>query len=113
MRTASANGSHGMHWISDATRYRIYERDGNRCVYCGTAKGPRFTLDHLLPRCLGGTNAVTNLVSACASCNGSRQHKSLRQWFRELRRRGIDTSKIGRRIRRLVKKALPPKRKSL
>jgi len=111
IRGASANGTTGMHWIRDTTRRRIYKRDGYRCVYCGAAAGTetdvKLTLDHLVPRCLGGTNHPSNLVTCCHRDNSDRQHLSLRAWFKKLRSRGVDTRKVGRRIRRLIKRPLP------
>lgn len=47
------------------------------CAYCGRnlkgAEPAEVTLDHLLPRCYGGNNEATNLVTSCRSCNSSRQ----------------------------------------
>lgn len=66
-------------WIRPAKRAAIYLRDGFGCTYCGTdlrnAAPADVTLDHLLPRSTGGTNDATNLVTACRSCNSSRQDK--------------------------------------
>ena len=53
------------------TRARVYARDGQACVHCG--RDSDLTLDHIVPRAAGGTNAVTNLVTACRRCNSSRQ----------------------------------------
>ncbi len=75
------------------------------CVYCGDNEGG-LTVDHLLARALGGNNSAFNLVTACRTCNLSKQDKSIRSWFRWLRRLGVDTTKIGRRIRGLVKRPL-------
>jgi 5-methylcytosine-specific restriction endonuclease McrA len=98
---------HGHHWIRDAKRQAIYARDGHRCVYCGAGDhGSRLTLDHLHPRALGGTNDASNLVTACLSCNSQRQSVVIRGWFRILRARGIDTDKIGARIKRLTRRPL-------
>ncbi len=67
-------------WIVPARRLAIYIRDGFACAYCGTDlknAAPRdVTLDHLLPRSLGGSNASGNLVTACRSCNSSRGNKA-------------------------------------
>jgi 5-methylcytosine-specific restriction endonuclease McrA len=48
-------------------RNRIYKRDGNECVYCGSSKN--LTLDHVIPKSRGGTNDWTNLVTSCLKCN--------------------------------------------
>jgi len=76
----------GSHWIAPAKRAAIYERDGWECAYCG--RGPRakrnpkqaqliLTLDHLMPRSLGGDNSAANLVTACFSCNSARGNRSV------------------------------------
>ncbi len=56
--------------IPARTRYEVFERDGYTCQYCG-AKAPDVELhiDHIVPVSKGGTNDMTNLVTACASCN--------------------------------------------
>ena len=48
-------------------RNRIYRRDGNECVYCGSKKN--LTIDHVLPKSRGGQNEWTNLVTSCIKCN--------------------------------------------
>lgn len=56
------------------------EQQGGRCFYCSCAlviprrrcdRGARnaATADHLTPQALGGTEALTNIVAACARCN--------------------------------------------
>lgn len=53
------------------TRRNLYRRDQLRCQYCGRRPGTRsLTIDHVLPRSLGGTTSWTNCVLACAECNG-------------------------------------------
>lgn len=50
------------------TKREIFRRDGYTCQYCGTRSG-RLTLDHVVPRRVGGQHTWDNLVTACASCN--------------------------------------------
>lgn len=95
---------HGSKWIRPKKRAQIYARDRHLCVYCGS--GDRFSLDHLVPRELGGSNHASNLVTACHLCNSTRRNLSLRTWLRQLRRRGIDTVGLARRIRRHVARVL-------
>jgi 5-methylcytosine-specific restriction endonuclease McrA len=47
---------------------KVFERDGRRCVECG-ATG-RLTVDHIVPRSKGGTDALENLQTMCSPCNG-------------------------------------------
>jgi len=45
-------------------------RDRYTCQYCGRArKSYDLTLDHVVPRSLGGDNCWENLVTACRRCN--------------------------------------------
>ena len=71
-------------WIHKAVRLAIYLRDGFTCVYClrdlHGADPFDVTLDHLVPRSKGGTHETTNLVTACRSCNSSRQAKDWQTW---------------------------------
>ncbi len=66
-------------WINKVLRLAIYMRDRFTCVYClrDLHDAPSFdmTLDHVTPREFGGRHIVSNLVTACRSCNSSKQHK--------------------------------------
>lgn len=78
-------------WIRPEKRRRIYERDGWACVYCGGTDS--LTLDHITPRRLRGSNAPTNLVTCCHSCNSRRQDNEHppadRAMYRALARRPL------------------------
>jgi 5-methylcytosine-specific restriction endonuclease McrA len=53
-----------------ARRWRILERDGYRCVYCGVEfPAAELTLDHVEPRMRGGDSSPGNLVTCCRECN--------------------------------------------
>ena len=55
---------------SDAKRMwrdAIKERDGHRCVYCGSNEN--LTIDHVRPRSMGGGTTADNCVTACRTCN--------------------------------------------
>ncbi|MFQ5881076.1 MAG: HNH endonuclease [Candidatus Methylomirabilales bacterium] len=47
----------------------ILKRDGYTCQYCGHNSGERMTIDHVIPRSLGGKTIWENVVSACRACN--------------------------------------------
>lgn len=51
-------------------RRNIFARDGNRCQYCGK-KYPtsELSLDHIIPRSVGGNATWENIVCACTRCN--------------------------------------------
>jgi 5-methylcytosine-specific restriction endonuclease McrA len=107
-RNNSNAANNGGAWIAPKKRRAIYLRDDLRCVYCGTGieDGVQFTLDHIVPCELGGDNGAANLVTACKACNSSKGSKSQRQFFAYLRDRGVDTDKIGARIRRNLRRKL-------
>lgn len=54
---------------------QIARRDGGfYCAYCstplmGSPEVPRTNIDHVIPKALGGSNKIENLVLACAPCN--------------------------------------------
>ena len=52
--------------VSRRKKRKVLARDG-RCVRCGTTE--RLTVDHRLPACRGGTNAMANLQTLCFRCN--------------------------------------------
>ncbi|OQY18829.1 MAG: HNH endonuclease [Anaerolineaceae bacterium 4572_32.1] len=49
----------------------ILRRDNYRCQYCGR-RFSRLTVDHVIPRRLGGQHSWENVVSACPSCNSKK-----------------------------------------
>lgn len=49
-------------------KQEIFRRDGHTCQYCGR-KDVELTLDHILPRRLGGRHSWDNLITACRACN--------------------------------------------
>lgn len=50
------------------TRREVFRRDDYTCQYCGR-RTPDLTVDHVLPRHLGGQHTWTNVVTACQACN--------------------------------------------
>jgi hypothetical protein len=71
----------------------IWERDGGRCVWCSREAWPRDrTVEHLLPRSRGGTDAAENLLPACRACNRARRSQSAVAYAR---RRTADGATVG------------------
>lgn len=93
-------------WIRTDKRLAIYLRDAFRCVYCCRdlhgADPTDITLDHVECQADGGSNDESNLVTACRSCNCSRQDKPLNRFA------GKETRAD---IRRLTRRSLKPYRK--
>lgn len=51
-------------------RRNIFARDENRCQYCGKKFSTKeLSLDHVIPRSLGGKSIWENVVCACVRCN--------------------------------------------
>jgi len=51
-------------------RRNIFARDKNRCQYCGQRQPTsELSLDHVIPRSMGGKTVWENIVCACAECN--------------------------------------------
>jgi hypothetical protein len=60
-------------------KHRIAARWGTRCCWCNTplalhpgTAGAQPTIEHLVPRALGGNSALVNLRLACEPCNARR-----------------------------------------
>lgn len=64
---------------SRRTRFKVLERDGYRCRYCGrSADDIAIDVDHIVPVRLGGTDDLDNLVAACVDCNAGKSAHELR-----------------------------------
>jgi cytochrome c553 len=64
--------------IPKKLRFEVFKRDSFKCQYCG-ASAPEVLLhiDHIKPVANGGTNDITNLITACASCNFGKSNRPL------------------------------------
>ena len=60
------------------TKREILRRDDYTCQYCGQ-KLSYLTIDHVIPRSLGGAHSWQNLVAACPSCNHRKGGRTLDQ----------------------------------
>lgn len=49
---------------------RVFQRDGGRCVQCGTDF--EIQHDHIVPVALGGSSTAENIQLLCAQCNQSK-----------------------------------------
>jgi 5-methylcytosine-specific restriction endonuclease McrA len=50
------------------SRREVFIRDSHMCQYCGQETRD-LTIDHVIPRFLGGEHTWENLASACKACN--------------------------------------------
>ncbi len=63
-------------------RREIFERDGNRCVYCAQILDrSQLTIDHVQPRVKRGDQSPGNLVTACVTCNTQKGGRTAWEWL--------------------------------
>ena len=60
------------------TRREVFRRDNYTCQYCGR-RDTSLTVDHILPKRLGGQHTWTNVVAACPSCNHRKGGRHLQE----------------------------------
>lgn len=65
------------------SRHNIFKRDRNRCVYCGSKDA--LTIDHVLPKSMGGRDSWENLVTACQKCNAKKGNMTPEQAGMDMR----------------------------
>lgn len=58
----------------------ILRRDRYTCGYCEAKYNiSNLTIDHILPKSLGGKNSFTNCITACIPCNRRKGAKTLQE----------------------------------
>ncbi len=59
------------------TRHNIFERDKNKCQYCGEVfERKDLNLDHVIPRDRGGPTTWENIVCSCIECNTHKANRT-------------------------------------
>jgi 5-methylcytosine-specific restriction endonuclease McrA len=66
------------------TRREVFRRDAYTCQYCGKHTLD-LTIDHVLPRHMGGKHVWTNVVAACPVCNHRKGGRTLAESGMHLR----------------------------
>ena len=57
--------------VPGLTKRRLLRRDRHTCAYCGGVfSDDVLQCEHIVPQSRGGATSWTNLVAACAACNG-------------------------------------------
>jgi hypothetical protein len=65
--------------VSRMVREIVANRAAHRCEYCQCPEEyaiHSFTIEHIFPRQLGGTNALDNLAWSCSGCNSYKHTKT-------------------------------------
>jgi hypothetical protein len=65
-----------------AKRFAVLERDNFTCQYCGRNVREHkvvLVIDHITPRKRGGSDAIDNLITACADCNAGKSASLMKQ----------------------------------
>lgn len=58
--------------LKKSKKERIWQRSSYICSYCGldmSKDRDLLSIDHVIPRQMGGTNITANLVTSCKPCN--------------------------------------------
>ena len=70
------------HATRNRTREELWHAEGCKCHWCGkptrlcaNPEPDQATIEHIVPRAKGGTDARDNLVSACHLCNARRAYE--------------------------------------
>lgn len=71
------------------SKNEVLRRDDFTCQYCGR-KTKHLTIDHVVPRRLGGPHTWQNLVAACPACNRRKGGKSPTEANMSLRRQPFE-----------------------
>jgi 5-methylcytosine-specific restriction endonuclease McrA len=62
------------------SRRNLFRRDRNSCQYCGKRCSTEdLSIDHVVPRSLGGQSSWANCVVACMRCNARKGNRTLEE----------------------------------
>lgn len=68
-------------------RLIIFEKYNGRCAYCGREiKAIQFHVDHIQPKCFGGTDELDNLNPSCSSCNNYKLNYTIEEFRAALKK---------------------------
>ncbi|MGH9817443.1 MAG: HNH endonuclease [Candidatus Acidiferrales bacterium] len=91
---ALARAGNGRSVAGDArVRRALLARESGRCYYCfRVLREKTMTVDHVVPLCAGGADALENVVACCFPCNLSKGAKTAAEFLRLLYRREAITA---------------------
>lgn len=70
---AEKNGFGSRH-VSDRVKREVWDRDGGKCVLCGSSE--RIEFDHVHPVSKGGSSSASNVQLLCRTCNRKKRAKT-------------------------------------
>jgi 5-methylcytosine-specific restriction endonuclease McrA len=57
------------------SKRNVFLRDNHECAYCGK-KDERLTIDHIIPKAVGGKSDFMNTVASCVKCNATKNNRT-------------------------------------
>ena len=78
--------------ITQAVKKKVWERDGQRCIICGSHEA--MPNAHYIPRSKGGLGIEENIVTLCHNCHHEFDNTNLRVIYKDKIRRYL-LSKYG------------------
>ncbi len=84
--------------FDEATKKKVLEKDGYRCVVCGRGKesGIELVVDHIKPKDKGGTNDIGNGQTLCAEHNLLKKNYSQtetgKKYFIKIYEKAVETN---------------------
>ena len=66
--------------ITQAVKKKVWERDGERCIICGSPNA--MPNAHFIPRSKGGLGIEQNIVTLCLNCHHAYDNTADRQIYR-------------------------------
>lgn len=78
-RRAKKRGNGGAHTFADVDW--LLTAQGGLCAGCRIDITEKYTVDHIIPLCRGGTDNADNLQLMCKTCNCSKKDKTMDEWL--------------------------------
>ena len=80
---------------SAGAKLRVMKRDCFRCTYCGASGNDvELQVDHIIPMSKGGSSHLSNLTTACAKCNNTKNDRLAWGWSMD--RKDSESSQHGK-----------------
>jgi 5-methylcytosine-specific restriction endonuclease McrA len=89
----------------DQTRQLIWERDGRVCQVCGDSIAwQQYECGHIIDRCVGGSDRLSNLVCMCILCNRLKPITKTRAEYLAWARQGGPAMEMAKNVLESLKK---------